>query len=145
MTREDLQQMNILRKEIAEIESVIRNLRSQTEETVTEKVKASGKDYPYINGFRQITGFNEAAESRRKQMIKARLSLLQQKTALLERMEKKISKYIGAVEDDNVRLIMTLRYIDGYKWDKVGEIMNRDRSHVIRMLRDYLRKTGQKP
>lgn len=144
MTREDLQQLNILRKEIAEIESVIRNLRSQTAGTVTEKVKASGKDYPYINGFKQITGFNMAADNRRKRMIKDKEALLEKKTALLERMERKIIKYIGSVEDERVRTVMQLRYVDGYKWEKIGEILNFDRTYPRKLVDVYFRKTHGK-
>ena len=47
MKREDIEQLNNLRKEISELETAIERIRQQSVESVTDKVKSSGNEFPY--------------------------------------------------------------------------------------------------
>lgn len=55
-------------------------------------------------------------------------------------IKKKISleQYINGIEDDEIRLIAKLRFIDLKSWTKIGDILYYDRSVVYRKLQSYL-------
>ena len=71
--------------------------------------------------------------------------LVQLKAELAEK-ELAITEYIRSVERDDVRLIMELRYIDGYDWqDAAVEWVQRtgkyaDRTTLSKKVRRYLRE-----
>ena len=70
------------------------------------------------------------------------------KEKLLERLNKKLEKYIEerenienkieSIEDAEVRLIARYRFIDNLIWEDIGKEMNNDRSVCYRKLKKYL-------
>lgn len=110
ITREELSQLNSLKKEIAELETEINRLRQQKSGTATDKVRSSGHEYPYIDGFKQISGFNKAADDKRKKLLEKKEALLSQRKEKAEAAELKIMEYINSVQDSRVRRIMQYRY-----------------------------------
>lgn len=142
MKLEDLQELLSLKKEIAELESAKRKIESQTVEGEPGGVRLSGKRTPYVTKLRKSDGFHETAENRRKETIKGIRRDIDAKAAKLERLEKETLDYIETLGDERIKLIMRLRYIDGYKWAKVGELIGYDRTHALKLLRAFMRKAG---
>ena len=140
MKKEDLEQLNDLRKEIAELEAAIIRLRQQKTETATDKVRASGKYFPYVNGYKTISGVNRSAEERRIKMLDRKEKILRDRKRKAEEAEIQIMEYINSVQDSRIRRIMQYRYIDGYKWEKIGEFLNCDRTYPKKMIDQYLEK-----
>ena len=140
MKKEDLEQLNDLRKEIAELEAAIIRLRQQKTETATDKVRASGKYFPYVNGYKTIFGLNMAAEGERKELLDKKELLLTRRKRKAEETELRIMEYINSVQDSRIRRIMQYRYIDGYKWEKISSIMNCHRSTLEKAVYKYLDK-----
>lgn len=140
MKIEELEQLNDLRKEIAELEAAIKRLRQQKSGTATDKVRASGKEYPYINGFKQISGYNMAAEERRKELLDRKELLLNDRKKKAEAAELKIMEYINSVEDSRVRRIMQYRFMDGYKWEKISKLLHYERTYPKKLIDGYLKK-----
>ncbi len=138
MKREEMEQLNNLRKEIAELEKAINRIRQQCEETITDKVRASGSEFPYINGYKRVSGISMSSEERKKKMLRQKQQLLNDRKTKAEHEELKITEYINSVQDSRVRRIMQYRYIDGYTWDRIGEIMNYDKSYPQKLLSKYL-------
>ena len=140
MKIEELEQLNDLHKEIAELEAAIKRLRQQKSGTAADKVRASGKEYPYINGFKQISGYNMAAEERRKALLDRKEILLNDRKKKAEAAELKIMEYINSVEDSRVRMIMQYRFIDGYKWEKISRLTHYERTYPKKLIDSYLKK-----
>lgn len=140
MKREDIEQLNNLRKEISELETAIERIRQQSVESVTDKVKSSGNEFPYIDGFKKISGINLAAESRKKKVLIKKEQLLRDRKEKAERAELKITEYINSVPDSRIRRIMQFRFIEGFTWEKIGGIMSCDRTTAEKILNRYLNK-----
>lgn len=140
MKKEELEQLNDLHKEIAELESAITRLQQQKSGTAVDKVRASGKNFPYVNGYKTVEGFNMAAEERRIQMLDRKEIMLRDRKKKAEEAEIKIMEYINSVQDSRIRRIMQYRFIDGYKWEKIGKILNCDRTYPKKMIDQYLDK-----
>lgn len=140
MKKEELEQLNDLHKEIAELESAITRLQQQKSGTAVDKVRASGKYFPYVNGHKTVEGFNMAAEERRIQMLDRKEIMLRDRKKKAEEAEIKIMEYINSVQDSRIRRIMQYRFIDGYKWEKIGKILNCDRTYPKKMIDQNLDK-----
>lgn len=142
MKTEELQMLLSLKKEAAELESAKRKIEGQTAEGAAGNVRASAKSTPYMAKLRKAEGFSGDAENRRMQTIGGIERMLAAKAAQLEPLEKKTLEYIESVEDERIKLILRLRYVDGYKWEKVGELMGYERTYVIKLLRSHFKKRG---
>lgn len=136
--KEELEQLNDLHKEIAELEAAIVRLRQQKTETATDKVRASGKYFPYVNGYKTISGFNMAADGKRKELLDKKELILMRRKRKAEETELRIMEYINSVQDSKIRRIMQYRFIDGYKWDKIGKIIHCDRTYPKKLIDNYL-------
>lgn len=139
MNKEELNELIYLRREISELENVINHLRQQRLETVTDKVRASGKEYPYVDGYKQISGINVAAEERRKKLLDKKETLLRQRKNKAEETELKIMEYINSVQDSRIRIIMQYRFISGYGWKKIGKLLSYDRTYPKKLIDQYLK------
>lgn len=52
--------------------------------------------------------------------------------------ERKIQNYISAVDDEEIRLIMELRFIHLMKWQDIGTQIHSDRTTAYRKIKKYL-------
>lgn len=140
MKIEELEQLNDLHKEIAELEAAIKRIQQQKSGTATDKVRASGRDFPYIDGFKQISGLNMAAEQKRQELLRKKETLLNNRKKKAEEAELKIMEYINSVEDSRIRRIMQYRFVDGYKWEKIGKLLNYNRTYPQKLIDYYLKE-----
>lgn len=138
MQREELEQLNNLRKEITELNEEIYKIQQQEHEAVTDKVRASGNDFPYIDGFRKISGIDRQAECKREKNLSKKLALIKERRKKAAETELKLIEYINSVPDSRVRRIMQYRYVEGFTWEKIATIMNYDKSYPQRIIAKYL-------
>lgn len=64
------------------------------------------------------------------------LYIEQRVTALEEYL--KIERFISAVEDSEIKLIMRYRFLDLKQWDEIGKELHSDRTTVSKKMRKYL-------
>lgn len=55
-------------------------------------------------------------------------------------LEREIMEYINAVDNSRVRRIMQYKYVDGYTWQKIANIMHYDKSYPEKAITRYLNK-----
>lgn len=138
MTKEELNQLNDLKAEIKELEQKITVLKQKEIGKVQDKVKSSSKYFPYIQGSTTIEGFdNKEAEHRDSLRYKKEMLLISRKTKA-EQEEIKLMQYISSISDSKVRRIMQYKYVDGYSWEKIGNILHCDRTTVQKIVTRYL-------
>ncbi|MDE6053390.1 MAG: hypothetical protein K2G55_06465 [Lachnospiraceae bacterium] len=140
MKKEELEQLINLRREISNLEVAIIKIKQQRAEIVTDKVRASSRDFPYIDGFAKVSGINAAAELRKDQLLFKKESLLAERKKKAEEAEIKIIEYINSVQDSRIRSIMQYRYIDGYTWNKIAKSMHCDRTYPEKLVSKYLKE-----
>lgn len=138
MTKEELEQLNDLKKEIKEIEKKIEQLNQKKIEATYDKVKSSYSEFPYIQGNTTIYGFDEKSYLAKENAIESKLRILSARKHKAEKEEEKISAFINTVDDSRTRRIMEYRYIDGYKWSVIAKIMHCDRTTPEKIVTKYL-------
>lgn len=118
MTREELEQLNDLIKEIKMIEDQIKSVNY---EVVSDSVTGSSPNFPYIYHSISIVGLDLETH-------KAKVSRLQKQ---LEDRRKKvfqalcnINDFLDTVDGSRERQLITLRYIEGYTWGSIATQLN---------------------
>lgn len=140
MTKEQLEQLIDLRKEIKELESKLEDLSQRKIERTTDKVKASYKNFPYIQGSARITGFDTQAYEKNEQAIDKYIKLLTSRKRKAEKLELEITEYINTVEDSRIRRMLQYRYIEGYTWEKVSKVIHCDRTLPEKTISKYIKE-----
>lgn len=142
MTKEDLQQLCDLREEIAEIEMKIAKLSSRGSRIVSDKVEASMKDFPYTPTSVKITGFDVVADKNTRAQIMNKRMLLEKRRNQAAELETRITAFINSIPQSKIRRMVEYRYIDGYTWEKIGQIFHCDRTTAEKAVSKYLRENG---
>lgn len=140
MTKTELGQLNDLKAEIRELEKKITHLRQQKADIVKDRVQASYRDFPYIQGHASVSGVDKAAGRRRENAIQNSLRLLEARRVAAEECERRITEYINTVEDSRVRRIMQYRYIEGYSWKDIAEQMHYEKSYPEKVVTRYINR-----
>lgn len=146
MSIDELEQLNDLRKEITALEHAITQIRQRQQKSTTaiDKVRASGKEFPYIDGYKQITGVNQQEEQKHANLLIQKEKLLDARKKKAEETEFRIIEYINDVQDSRIRMIMQYRYIDGYRWHKIAKLLQYDSSYPKKLVICYLKQNERK-
>lgn len=113
MTREQLEQLRFLSKEIHLIEDQIKEIKY---EVVSDTVKGSG-GFPYVYHTIPIVGIDIKGHGKKVKRLKDKL--LKRKAELIN-LVCEINEYINGVKDSEIRQIIILRYINGLTWDAIA-------------------------
>ena len=63
---------------------------------------------------------------------------LKEEKRRLDAEEKRLSNYIATVEDEEIKLIMEMWFIDNEVWEKIAEVLYCDPRTPARKMRKYL-------
>lgn len=140
MTKEDLEQLCDLRKEIAELEYKITRLSSRGSRIVSDKVQASSKDFPYVQTTVKIEGYDYVGDQKSRKQLRKKRILLQQRKEQAEALELRITQYINSISDSGIRRMIDYKYIEGYTWEKIGRIFHCDRTTAEKRVSNYLKE-----
>ncbi len=109
MTVKELNQYRFLIGEIKYLE------RKINEQKATLSVQGSAPEYPYILQNRTLEGIPASAAGIVTKYCAAKLRAEQELDKLID--------YITDIPDSQIRQIFNLRFIDGYKWNTVADIV----------------------
>jgi uncharacterized coiled-coil DUF342 family protein len=124
MIKEELGQIIKLKKEIDQLRQKLQELSYGDSDTmVTDKVRGSMNQFPYLPRSFTITGREEMSEECLKERSAVAAKIREKTQSLMEKVNKAF-EYIESVEDSNIRQILTYRYIDGLTWEQTGECMS---------------------
>lgn len=126
MTERELEQFRTLHLEIKSIEARIAEL----DKTIRSPIIS---DMPYTHSNKS---------SIEEYVIKndKLLSYYNKRLLELRKEEEKLYNYIDGVQDDKVRVIMRMRYIDGMKWEEIATTLNYERTNPHKIVKKYLKK-----
>lgn len=133
MTEKELNQYRAIKDEIELLNKKIDSYDDK-ESLVTDKVKGSSREYPYIEQNYTITGMD--AKSTRK-LTKLRIKRRLKRDELIDK-ETEINDFIYSIADSRDRQIFILRFIDGWSQETIGRKLHIDQSVVSRRISKYL-------
>jgi DNA-directed RNA polymerase specialized sigma24 family protein len=140
MTKDKLEQLIDLRAEIRELDRKMSEFAKKDTPVVNEKVKASWDGYPYTEGRATISGHDEKYERRMIKEYERLNNLRMERRMMATELVAEIEGYINGIESSRVRLMFQYRYVDGFKLEKVGELMHCDRTTVEKTISRYLKE-----
>ena len=140
MTKEELSQLTNLRKEIQELEEKIRRIEEREYSMVTDKVKASSRDWPYTEVNVTIQGNVYVLDKKSRKEKREKLALLRQRRQQALELELRITKYINTIQNSEIRRMIEYKYIDGCTWAELGQIFHCDRTAAEKKVSNYLKR-----
>lgn len=134
MTQEELSQLRHLNKEVELLQWQIAEISPRIS---TDSVKGSLPEFPYTAHPIIITGMDYNEYDRR--VSRLRNSLKRRMGELLDKVTE-VNEYIDTVPDSEMRMILTLRYVNGLSWNQVAlHIGEYDESYPRRKHNKFLK------
>lgn len=140
MTKQELEQLIHLKQEIEELEQNIVKIESMDIQSVPIKVDASSQCFPYVQSRATVQEYDLALADKRDRLLCEKKLLLCDRKEKAAEEEKRLIQYINNIKESCIRRIMQYRYVDGYSWEKIGDIMHFDRRTGERIVSRYLKR-----
>jgi len=131
MTKARIGQYPSLKREIAMLEEQIYSAGNSTE-FVTDMVRGSAKEHPYIEQHIVIQGYGSDDIPR----LAARKA-----KRMAERVA--IETFIENIADSNMRQILTRRYIEGRGLKETAGLVGYSKGHLVKVLKVFFEKMSQ--
>ena len=136
--RAEIIRFHARKSEIKTINDDIRKLRDKLhDETVTDTVKGSQTEFPFVQHSIPISGidFDEQSNRELDMEIKKTVALLNRRKIELLRQYREIRRFIDSIDDPLMRQIITLRYVQQKEWrDVAKEIGGKNTENSVRMM-----------
>lgn len=116
--KQDLKQIDSLRKEIKYIEDKIEKLDSKPVQIVQDSVSASSVSFPYTRHTAKIEGFeNPKNRNKYKKLIK-------QRKYELEKAINQLEYRLNMIDDSELRMLIRYKYEDNLNYIQIAHKMN---------------------
>lgn len=136
--RAEILRFHARKSEIKTISEEISKLRDKLhDETVTDTVKGSQTEFPFVQHSIPISGidFDEQSNRDLDREIKKTVTLLNRRKIELLRQYREIRRFIDRIDDPLMRQIITLRYVQQKEWrDVAKEIGGKNTENSVRMM-----------
>ena len=109
-------------------------LQKKEVQVIAGKVKASSRDFPYIE-HRLSVQMDEPVESDR---IKRMLRIYRERQEKIGQQMLQIEEFIHEIEDAEIRQIFELRFIEGWKQEQIAKAIHLERSSVSKKISAYM-------
>ncbi|MCI8717949.1 MAG: sigma-70 family RNA polymerase sigma factor [Lachnospiraceae bacterium] len=128
MTKKQLQQHRALKREIEELDKKILQEQKKEISVTQEKVKASMKDFPYI----------EIYNAEQAYISKKLINEYQKRKLKAEKETLEIETFISSISDAEIRLMFQYSFIDGMKQREIAERLHMERSNISKKITEIL-------
>ena len=122
-----------VRKRISELEKAIEAMEEEGYSEIDMVKGGSGG----IQHFK-IEGFPYEKYSKRKTLLYARKSILETLEFDLLEMTNDVEEFIATVPDSKIRMILTMRFIDGLSFEQIGDRLNYDRTSISKKIDKFM-------
>ena len=137
MTDKELSQLTSLCAEVADLErrrEVLNlDLLGAQGDATFSFVKGSSPNFPYILHSIAVKGCADDVQSRKNaiQQEITEISInIKERTKELLAEYTRLDKWILSIDDSQLRRMFTLRYVDGYTWRQVAELISKDEGTI---------------
>ena len=144
MTQKELSRLQNIQKEIRVIQRQINDVgRSPRDynnaQYVFDKVKGSTSSYPYVETNFKVEGYDFGNYYAKLNRLKEKLGV-----KLNELMDERdrVTNYIETVDDTVIRMILTLKYINGLTWYQIGMEIGYSDRQVKRKHKKFFENKG---
>ena len=143
--RAEIKRFYAIKSEIKTLTRHIQKLQDDLHsETVTDTVKGSQTEFPYVQHSIPIGGINFDEQSNREldMEIKKTIALLNRRKVELLREYRKIRRFIDSIDDPLIRQIITLFYVEQREWSDVAkEIGGKNTENSVKQIASRFFKT----
>lgn len=125
VTKAELEQLRSLKSEIRHLNEELLNLP-----TVTDSVKGSMVEFPYIEQTVVIKGIDETAAVRLRRKVERKCEELQEQMLFME-------EWLDGVQDSETRDILRMKYRNGLSDNQIGMELGYTRSAIAMKIQRF--------
>lgn len=143
MTKKELQQLRYLNKEIEVLQKQIQDAEYYVKQyKASDVVSGSSPVWPYQQRTFHIEGVAVPDYERRVERLRKKL---QRRLEDLMNKREELEEYIEMVPDSLIRMILTLRYINGLSWRQIAaHIGGGNTADSVRMMHNRFLKENER-
>jgi DNA-directed RNA polymerase specialized sigma subunit len=134
LTQKELSKLQLIQKEIEFIKKEMSRTDSHYQ---YDKVKGSSSQFPYTPRNFNIEGFDYSGYYTKLDRLNKKLS---RKLDELMDERDKINEYIDSIDDSMLRMILSLKHVNGLTWEQIGKEIGYSKMTVRRKYYRYFRK-----
>lgn len=127
VSKEILIQYTDLQQEIKYLSKKIDDLKNERIKHEAKKkhdmVRASSKEFPYVEHNVHIEGLTSASEMFLNSKINTEIRKLESRYENLLHVTNDVLDFIESIDDSHMRMIITYRIIENYSWGQVADAM----------------------
>lgn len=127
VSKEILIQYTDLQQEIKYLSKKIDDLKNERIKHEAKKkhdmVRASSKEYPYVEHNVYIEGLTSTSEMFLNSKINAEIRKLESRYENLLHVTNDVLDFVESIDDSHMRMIITYRIIENYSWGQVADAM----------------------
>lgn len=127
VSKEILIQYTDLQQEIKYLSKKIDDLKNERIKHEAKKkhdmVRASSKEYPYVEHSVHIEGLTSASEMFLNSKINTEIRKLESRYENLLHVTNDALDFIESIDDSHMRMIITYRIMENYSWGQVADAM----------------------
>jgi septal ring factor EnvC (AmiA/AmiB activator) len=133
VTKHELRKLKDINKEIEILKKQLNNIQVEAD-MISDTVKGSSPYFPYVEHSIKVTGVDVAGYERKVARIRGAIV-----KKLHEALDKRneILEYIEAVEDIEIRNILTLRYSECMTWEEIENMLHMHKRTAQRKFRKW--------
>lgn len=115
-------------------ERKLEELAAQEPDTIIGKVKCTSKNFPFLPGRVSVHMYDPQQEEN----LKIKVDKIKEEALSLLKTLKEVELFVNSIEDDELRELFTLRYIEGLTQREVAENLHMERSTVSKKITNYI-------
>lgn len=132
--KEDLEQLENLRKEREDLRERILKLEAKPRKILTDGVKGSSTDFPYTQHTCKVEGLDDSITyRRRKNTIKKLKKILKTKEEKINKAIIHIEYELNYIQDSEIREIIRMKYEDDLSWIQIMHRRGYNSENTARM------------
>lgn len=135
--KQKLSQYIDIKEEIKRLEKKIEKLDKETKDIVSDVVDSTTTSFPIIQTHKKIQGL-DIERIHKLDKLKA---ILNERYDKLLKAQLEVEEFIDTIPTSRLRRIFEYRYLEGFSWVKIAQLIKNSTSDSVRMEHDrYLSK-----
>lgn len=135
LTKKELEQYRRFKRSLEYKTSKLAESYEKEPESLVSTVKKTSKHFPYLEGLMGVWIYDPVESEKRDKRIQE----LSKDIYNLVKQTEAVENYISDIADEELQLIFSYRYIEGWKLKEIADKLNMDLSTVGKKITTYMK------
>lgn len=134
LTKKELEQYRRFKRSLEYKTSKLAESYEKEPESLVSTVKKTSKHFPYLEGLMGVWIYDPVESEKRDK----RMQDLSKEIDVLVKQTEAVEEFISNIADEDLQLIFSYRYIEGWKLQEIADKLSMDRSTIGKKINTVL-------